>query len=249
MKKKNKTMRAAGALFVATMLTTSMTAGTFAKYTTTNSASDSARVAKFGVEVQAEGTLFAKKYVNEENGNTPGTINLTVNSEENVVAPGTKNSHGLTFCVTGTPEVTTSIDIQVNGIEEVYLRAGEYFDYTTGGNLTDKFVLEENYYPVKFTLTQDGNKLVDRGKLSDVQSALQGLSSIYEPGTVLNSAVGTLNLTWEWDFNGEGVTDKADTLLGNLAADSAKYGVGITENADYSLQESVSINISVTQVD
>ena len=40
--KKNKTLRAAGILFLATMLTTCMTAGTFAKYTTSDSANDSA---------------------------------------------------------------------------------------------------------------------------------------------------------------------------------------------------------------
>lgn len=51
--KKNKTLRAAGILFLATMLTTCMTAGTFAKYTTSDSANDSARVAKFGVTVTA----------------------------------------------------------------------------------------------------------------------------------------------------------------------------------------------------
>lgn len=42
------------------MLTTCMTAGTFAKYTTSDSANDSARVAKFGVTVTADGSLLAK---------------------------------------------------------------------------------------------------------------------------------------------------------------------------------------------
>lgn len=56
--KKNKTLRAAGILFLATMLTTCMTAGTFAKYTTGDRAEDSARVAKFGVTVTADGSLF-----------------------------------------------------------------------------------------------------------------------------------------------------------------------------------------------
>ena len=68
--KKNKTLRAAGILFLATMLTTCMTAGTFAKYTTSDSANDSARVAKFGVTVTADGSLFGEEYASKEGGAT-----------------------------------------------------------------------------------------------------------------------------------------------------------------------------------
>lgn len=53
--KKNKTMRAASALLVAALLSTSIISGTFAKYTTGASAQDSARVAKWGVVVTATG--------------------------------------------------------------------------------------------------------------------------------------------------------------------------------------------------
>ena len=60
--KKNKAMRAAGVLVIATLLTTCLTAGTFAKYTTTDSATDSARVAKFGVTVVANGSLYGSAY-------------------------------------------------------------------------------------------------------------------------------------------------------------------------------------------
>lgn len=76
--KKNKAMRAAGALFVATMLSTSVISGTYAKYVVSDSANDTARVAKFGVMVTADGYLFSDTYkdVNnptDGNGNTPGT--------------------------------------------------------------------------------------------------------------------------------------------------------------------------------
>ena len=61
--KKNKMMRLASFLLVATLLTTSMISGTFAKYVTEGSASDSARVAKWGVEVEAtDDTGFKKVY-------------------------------------------------------------------------------------------------------------------------------------------------------------------------------------------
>ena len=56
-------MRAAGGLMIATMLTTSIVSGTYANYVTSDSATDTARVAKFGVEVKAEGALFGKNYL------------------------------------------------------------------------------------------------------------------------------------------------------------------------------------------
>ena len=68
--KKNKSMRAAGGLMIATLLSTSIVSGTYAKYVTSDSAKDSARVAKFGVEVKADGKLFDKTYLTTSN--TPG---------------------------------------------------------------------------------------------------------------------------------------------------------------------------------
>ena len=50
--KKNKMMRLASCLLVLVMLSTSMISGTFAKYVTTGSAEDTARVAKFGVDIK-----------------------------------------------------------------------------------------------------------------------------------------------------------------------------------------------------
>ena len=51
--KRNKMMRIASVLLVAVLLSTCVISGTFAKYTTSNSATDSARVAKWGVIITA----------------------------------------------------------------------------------------------------------------------------------------------------------------------------------------------------
>lgn len=64
--KKNKMMRAASALLIAVLLTTCAVSGTFAKYTTSETGSDTARVAKWGVEVTAEGTMFADAYATDD---------------------------------------------------------------------------------------------------------------------------------------------------------------------------------------
>lgn len=132
MKKKNRTWRAAALLLALTLVTSCFVGGTFAKYTTTGEATDTARVAKFGVTVEAGGSLFGKSYIavgDGGNGNTPGTdASLTVksSSEDNVLAPGTKSSaEGLTINVTGTPEVDVKVTSELK-VRNVFLKAGQY---------------------------------------------------------------------------------------------------------------------------
>lgn len=133
MKKNNMPLRAAGILLLATMLTTCMTAGTFAKYTTSGEAEDSARVAKFGVTIQADGTLFGEEYAKKDDGNgiiaysadaNTGTVQVAATGE-NVVAPGTKNETGLGFNIAGTPEVDVEVATSVDA-KNIFLTAGTY---------------------------------------------------------------------------------------------------------------------------
>ena len=60
--KKNVMMRVASVLLVAVLLTTCAISGTFAKYTTGDAGHDTARVAKWGVTITANGTTFAEAY-------------------------------------------------------------------------------------------------------------------------------------------------------------------------------------------
>lgn len=154
--KKNKTLRAAGILFLATMLTTCMTAGTFAKYTTSDSANDSARVAKFGVTVTADGSLFGEEYASKEGGNNPisfsgdehtGTVQV-FETGENVVAPGTKNDTGLGFVISGKPEVDVEINttVDTSKIKTVYLRKGSYAVMSKLNNVTEENFVPESVY-------------------------------------------------------------------------------------------------------
>lgn len=154
--KKNKTLRAAGILFLATMLTTCMTAGTFAKYTTSDSAKDSARVAKFGVTVTADGSLFGEEYAGKEGGNKPisfsgdehtGTVQV-FETGENVVAPGTKNDTGLGFVISGKPEVDVEINttVDIDKVKTVYLRKGSYAVMSKLNNVTEENFVPESVY-------------------------------------------------------------------------------------------------------
>ena len=242
--KKSTMMRVASALLVAVLLSTYAISGTFAKYVTTASGSDTARVAKWGVEISgmADG-LFAKTYAKD----TETDIVNTVAANEEVVAPGTENDSGVTFSLTGTPEVAVKIDIAVKGsttdtITDVVLPAGEYTDWTQAP-YTGKFTLDDAYNPVVFTL-KDGATTLVTGTLEQIETFLENKTGEYEPGTdlskILGGTSGTYTLTWAWAFVGN---DKADTLLGNLAAGNQDA----IENASTSID--FAIVITATQID
>ena len=286
--KKNKAMRTAGGLLVATLLSTSAVSGTFAKYVTSESASDTARVAKFGVVITSEGALFADTYKTTANtpglsGDSTGAAALSVVSSsvtgattdhngiagtDKVVAPGTKNTDGLTFSVSGTPEVAVRFDVTVKdntgadfdaATKDIYLKTKTGLPDMTTGNATDTFDNAADYYPIKYTLTQTkggtSTPLVTAGTLSAVKTALEGLSAAsVNANTNLATEIGTLKLTWEWDFDasGAGTYDKQDTLLGDLAAGTTLApapATALTAGTDYNLNTGVQITLSVTQID
>jgi len=260
--KKNKMMRLASALLVAVLLTTSVISGTYAKYVTKADGSDTARVAKWGVEVKVGGSnLFSEEY---EDGNK--TV-VSVNSDH-VVAPGTKNDKGVTFSIKGEPEVAVKVDVKVTGttgdkIKEVFLKAGTYADMTTGNDENDTFVFAEDYYPVVFTLTNGAGDELAKGKLSEIETYLEGLSGEYDPNENLSTVLGTnvdgdYKLTWAWDFpTTENIErDQKDTLLGNLAVtpdlqakfvDTRFYPLAVNET--YCNNIDFKVAITVTQID
>ncbi len=147
--RKNKLMRLASLLLVLVLLTSSVISGTLAKYVMNASGSDSARVARFGVEISAVNDLFGNSYNDVETGNTPQKWELTkatassVN-KDSIVAPGTK-SEGETISVKGTAEVSTKLTFATTqdnsmpnetataivkdtlGLSEIYLGNGVWF--------------------------------------------------------------------------------------------------------------------------
>ena len=106
--KKNRTMRAAALMLTLTMITSCFVGGTFAKYTTNSTGTDSARVAKFGVAVTANGPTFAKEYAKDDDKFT-----LEANSvvSTDVVAPGT-NGNMASMTLSGTPEVAVRVSYE-----------------------------------------------------------------------------------------------------------------------------------------
>lgn len=97
--KKNKMMRIASVLLVAVLLSTCVISGTFAKYTSTSSGSDTARVARWsilveGTEIGVAGNTTVAfdlfKTVKDTAGNTENDV--AVKDGAQIIAPGTSGS-------------------------------------------------------------------------------------------------------------------------------------------------------------
>lgn len=224
--KKNRMMRLASILLVATLMSTCTISGTFAKYVTTGSATDSARVAKWGVEIDTWAyddpatSLFSKTYAQKAD---PSKLAVESSTTHKLVAPGTENTNGVVFSITGTPEVAVKLDIAMTGtkeeggklvadtskgIKDVYLPAGNHKDWTQAP-YSGKFAIDD-YYPVVYTLTY-GTTTVE-GNLAVIEEHLENvMSGEYAPNTDLGTDIGVCTLTWEWAFEGAKTLTYAET--------------------------------------
>ena len=126
--RKNKMMRTAAVLGVATMLTASVLSGTFAKYTTTAEGTDSARVAKWGITMGNNGkSTFSDSYTGTGNKNT-----VASSDQKDVVAPGTHG--GATYVVSGAPETAYEIKFKGVATNDVFLKQNLEYSYTASSD-------------------------------------------------------------------------------------------------------------------
>lgn len=100
-------------LVLTVVLSTGMTAGTYAKYTSGKEDSDSARVAKWGIGITNEVKLFKDSYISSDD--TTKTDVVASNGDK-VIAPGTSGEY--TFTLTGAPETNYTLDVTVTGTDK-----------------------------------------------------------------------------------------------------------------------------------
>ena len=226
--KKNWTLRAAVLMFALVLITSCFVGGTFAKYVTSGSGTDSARVAKFGVTVTASGDLFAKEYATDDQ-TVVGTIAKSVISTDKVVAPGTEsNGDFVAATVTGTPEVAVRVSYK---LDTATLQLENWKD---GDG--------QFYCPLVFKVkTPDGNTVISGMEFQTAEAmkaalvnAVAAYTKDYAPGTDLSGkAAETLTISWEWPFETGADGDKPannvkDTFLGDEAAAGRAATVSLT---------------------
>lgn len=234
--KKNIAMRVAAFLFILTMISTCAFATTFAKYTTSDSATDTARVAKWGVNVDVAVPTtgaFQSSYTNGSDTTVEGK------NSAKVVAPGTSVTNALTVTITGTPEVDVEIKYEAT-VSLTGWEAGTFKDGETTKNTYCPLVITVNGTQYKIDTTNtDATKLA-----AAIEKAIEDLSvANIDANTNLaatDALTHDLKISWAWAYEVEGTdTVKAaananDTALGNLTT---------------APQISISVTCTVTQND
>ena len=237
--KKNVMMRLACFLLVAVLISTSAISGTYAKYVTSETGTDSARVAKWGVTIIADGETFAETY--ETDDTTYAETNSVISTAGDVVAPGTSGELA-GFTINGTPEVATRITYSANfDIGENWMVDADNNDVSNvGAYYRDTF-----YCPI--IIIVEGTKIngltYDKAEdfEKDVNDAIKAFTQDYKANEAI--AAEKLDVSWKWAFDAEDPdaipenNDEYDTQLG----DAAVYMVAPTI--------SLEVTCTVTQID
>lgn len=225
--KKNRTMRVAALLLALTLMTSCFVGGTFAKYTTAGTGTDSARVAHWGVTVTHDNNIFYNAYKDTWTTYTASenvdTITVQASTDnEDVVAPGTEGSLAA-FDIGGTPEV----DVAVTYTADLVL-TNWFIDKDKDGikNNTDY-----DYCPIIFNVNGtnyfiDGTIIKNVAELeAAVEAAIVAAKATYHTNDDLSAVEDDLVVTWKWNYDdGVGLrTDAKDTAMGDQAASTGVY--------------------------
>ena len=223
-KKTGKTMRVAGLLLALVLVTSCFVGGTFAKYVTSGTGGDHAKVAKWGVKVEAHetGDIFASTY----DGIAGQENTVIAGGEYKVIAPGTKKDDAVVVTLSGKPEVAVNVTYNADS----FALTGKWeYKYTDSRGtehtefycpLTFKIIGMVNGVETTETINCLEKSSADAVKTA-VETALAKFNASYPAGTDLSTKVnGGLKISWEWPFEGGAgtkQTDAKDTYLGDLA--------------------------------
>lgn len=220
--RKNKMMRAASGLLVATLLTTSAISGTFAKYTTTSTGTDTARVAKWGFNNDDSSIKLDDLFKNAYDKNVKG--------EAEVIAPGTTNSATFKFNYSGTqaaPEVAYTFNVS-----------------TANSSCADAIKKNNN---IQWRLDNG-----TWGTWDELLAAIQNLDGTegdkgkeYKAGELPKGFDKTTTHTveWQWLFEDTSTGATAESIKAQDAKDTA---MGNKETLD---EVTLNITITATQID
>jgi hypothetical protein len=237
MSKKINFLRAGALTMVLALGTTCFMSGTLAKYVTSGEGSDSARVAKFGVTVTANGETFAETYKTDDGAFAEVNSVISAGKDEtteiaNVVAPGTSGNM-TSMTLKGTPEVAVRVKYEIPEGETMF----------SGWEVDGAY-----YCPIVITVGDTEINGLDYTSETEFQTAvanaIKGYSKDYPAGTDLSGAdIAVPSVSWKWPFetgnddDEKAANDIKDTALGDAAADENAATINLT------------VKTTVTQID
>ena len=228
--KKNRALRLAALMLVLVMMTSCFVGGTFAKYTTTTTGTDTARVAYWGFNAPAEMTidLFDGEYQHVASATT-----------DNVVAPGTSKEYAFGFAYSS----NFKYDTPIKAPEVAYT-------LNVDADVTGSYAALDGNPNFKWTLNKPLEETTYYNTVAELVAAIEALdgnadgAKEYAAGD--NSAPITRGnsyyIGWIWEFEtvdsdgkADATQDAMDTAMGN--------------NLDGLDNVSITITITATQID
>ena len=212
-----------------TLISTSLLGSTLAKYTSTDSGSDTARVAKWGFGGINTVDIFNFTY--------DGTV-LADDGVTKIVAPGTGGA--VNFGIEdGVSEVSSTVTFAITetnsgGIPIVYQVGSNYYSSVLGaGTVYLKQHGEATFSAITIT-----------GNISDMGTYLSSLSTLVPAGTNYNTLGGTVR--WFWAFEQDATDDTGGDIFARDGSDTA---LGIAAAAGTAATVTLNVTIAAVQVD
>lgn len=192
-------------VFVA-LLSLTLVSSTFAKYVTTDTGTDTARVAKWGVNITAAGNnAFSKVYSTDDTSVTGIASSVISSTEDKVIAPGTKGTFAA-ITVSGKPEVAVKIEHKAEvTLSNWVINTDEFYC---------PIVITVKSGEHSATVKQNETNNSDTALVAAIENAINKTINV-APNTELSGEINSLEISWEWAF-GDGTTDAKDTALGYL---------------------------------
>lgn len=258
-------------LLVLAVLVALFAGGTFAKYVTEDDGSDTARVAKWGVEIEGGYDVFDASYAKDdpnvslEKKNEDGSA-ISVDSyysgseQDNVLAPGTtKTYEGIT--VSGTPEVAVKVRTEATvSLNNWDVQDGDdkYFYcpliFTIGGKVINGLDYSGVYSDSGSIANSNGGK---NGLINKIKEAIEEQAAgselqyqqkidgktygVYDAGTDLGTCGISTGFTWTWPFESENLT-----MNGGMDQDDEFDTLLANVAADYDKNNDPAITIELT---
>lgn len=202
-------------LMIMALVSSCVVWGTYAKYTKSDTGLDLARIAKFGVVINANGTMFSNAYDAEEPRDRDASVK-SVLSTDKVVAPGTSGNM-ISMSVSGKPEVSVGVKYTA----EFYIYNWEVVDG------------ENKIYYCPITITVGDKEIVGTNYQSAeefaaaVEEAIEDYSAEYSVESFseksdIKDVIKVPSVSWRWDFEGDNINDEYDTYLGNRACERSE---------------------------
>ncbi|MDX9871491.1 MAG: hypothetical protein RBT41_03605 [Clostridia bacterium] len=189
---------------MATLITTTLVSGTFAKYVKGITAEDTVRVAKFAFNLTDGTTAFA-----DQSASSTVAVDVFKTTDAGLYDDGDEG----TFIAPGT---AGSFTLEVENLSEVDVTASFGLNETNTGSIPVYYTIgaAEQRYSAVLTGAYTGGAGGTYQNLTALATALSGLDLEATDGAT--ATTGSKELHWVWEFNadGTGQSDTTDTALG-----------------------------------